>query len=159
MNVEDLKNASIVSNGSTVTINCAPKNSCVVIYVAYGNDTLNIFTKMFPLHLSLNPDNYSFALFKRKDHNDIDERPFMNKFLVVERAKSSSPPAFGKINSFGLPVKFLPSSTANYRAYTKESPHALLCTCVLYMTYILVGYTIKIAHYIQALNTFYTHRW
>ncbi|CAI8051932.1 hypothetical protein GBAR_LOCUS28410, partial [Geodia barretti] len=94
MNVEDLKNASIVSNGSTVTINCAPKNSCVVIYGAYGNDTLNIFTKMFPLHLSLNPDNYSFALFKRKDHNDIDERPFMNKFLVVERAKSSSPPAF-----------------------------------------------------------------
>ena len=96
MNVEDLKNASIVSNGSTVTINCAPKNSCVVIYGAYGNGTLNIFTKMFPLHLSLNPDNYSFALFKSKDHNDIDERPFMNTFLVVERGKSSSPPAFGK---------------------------------------------------------------
>lgn len=90
--MKDPKNASIVHRGSAVKINCVPEDHCIVIYRAYGNRTLNI-GQDFPTNIDLNPDNYSFALF-RTDHNHIDERPFMTKFVPVE-GEETSPPILG----------------------------------------------------------------
>ena len=96
---ESLKNASISQSGSTVTVDCNADNesdSCVVVYRAYGNSTLNVtYGNTVSMTVTLETGNYTFAIFRRTSDNDIDERPFICRMVVVretEPSSSSSPP-------------------------------------------------------------------
>ena len=96
---EDLNNASISQTGSTVTVKCHPDDetaSCVVVYRAYGNSTLNVVDKVDSLTVALETGNYTFAIFRRTSDSDIDERPFISRMIVVD---GTSPPKgdFGNI--------------------------------------------------------------
>ena len=88
---EDLKNASISQKGSSVTVECDRGSSCVLVYIMYGQRTLNC-TYKFPFNVTLAPGNYTFAIFRRSDNNGIDERPFKTKFVRVEIDEASSSP-------------------------------------------------------------------
>ena len=81
-NGDDPKNASISRNGSTVEIKCNPEEqraSCILVFRAYGNSTLNC-VETFPATVILDSNrNYTFALFKRL--NNTEERPFFTKFV------------------------------------------------------------------------------
>ena len=85
-------NASISHTGSVVTIKCTPEEgtSCLVVYRAYGNSTLNIYNEEFPGTITVDQSgvNYTFAIF-RNTSIDIDERPFFSEMIMVE---SVSPP-------------------------------------------------------------------
>ena len=93
------KNASISQSGSIVTVNCHPDDetaSCVVVYRAYGNSTLNVVEKFDSLTVTLETGNYTFAIFRRTNDNDIDDKPFISQMVVVgETVSLSSPPSSG----------------------------------------------------------------
>ena len=89
---ESLKNASISRHGSILNVNCTPDESasCVLVYRAHGNYTLNC-AENFPVIVDLDPDvNYTFALFRRLNNNYTDERPFLSMF-VQEKEDSLQP--------------------------------------------------------------------
>jgi hypothetical protein len=92
-NVENLKNASISRNGSSLEVTCTPDEqsaSCVLVYRAHGNSMLN-YAETFPVTVDLDPDmNYTFALFRRLNNNYTDERPFLSMF-VQEKEDSLQP--------------------------------------------------------------------
>ena len=97
-----MNNVSISRNGSSLKVNCTPdeqSGSCVLVYRAHGNSTLNCAEK-FPVAVSLDPDvNYTFALFRRPD-KDIDERPFLSMFVRgKEDPLQPQPPSTGKLIS------------------------------------------------------------
>ena len=84
---KDLDNATISQNGPTVTVDCHPDGkttSCVVVYRAYGNSTLNVVDKVNSLTVALETGNYTFAIFRRTSDSDIDERPFISRMIVVD---------------------------------------------------------------------------
>ena len=91
-NGDDPKNASISRNGLTVEIKCDPEEqraSCILVFRAYGNSTLNC-VETFPDTVILDPNrNYTFALFKRQN-NITEERPFFTKF--VQGKEDTRPP-------------------------------------------------------------------
>ena len=92
LSYKDLHNASISQNGSTVTVKCHPDDetvSCVVVYRAYDNSTLNVVEKVNSLTVTLETGNYTFAIFRRTSDSDIDERPFISRMIVVD---GTSPP-------------------------------------------------------------------
>ena len=102
---KDLNNASISLSGSTVTVDCHPDDktvSCVVVYRAYGNSTLNVVEKVNSLTVTLETGNYTFAIFRRTSDSDIDERPFISRMIVVEETEpsSSSPPTSSGTGKF-----------------------------------------------------------
>ena len=76
---EALNNASISQSGSTVTVDCYADNksdSCVVVYRAYSNSTLNVaYGNTVSMSVTLKTGNYSFAIFRRTSDSDIDNRP------------------------------------------------------------------------------------
>ena len=105
---ENLKNASITRDGSVVTVNCTPdetSSSCVLVFRAHGNLTLNC-NETFPTTITLNSNfNYTFAIFRKPNNHNIDERPFISKFVRGEEDEttsssqpSSQPPVTGKMN-------------------------------------------------------------
>ena len=68
-------------------------DSCVVVYRAYGNSTLNvIYGNTVSITLTLETGNYSFAIFRRTGDSDIDERPFISRMIVVGETEPSPPP-------------------------------------------------------------------
>ena len=100
-------NASISQVGSTVEVKCwadddddgdgENKNiSCVVVYSAYGNPTLNVISnKTVSVNITLETGNYTFAIFRRINNSDIDEIPFLTQFIALEdpgTEPSLSPP-------------------------------------------------------------------
>ena len=92
-NGESLKNASISRHGSIFNVTCTPDEqsaSCVLVYRAHGNSTLNC-AEIFPVTVDLDLDlNYTFALFRRLNNNYTDERPFLSMF-VQEKEDSLQP--------------------------------------------------------------------
>ena len=88
-------NGSISQSGSTVTVKCNADDetdSCVVVYRAYDNSTLNVVEKVVLLTVTLETRNYTFAIFRRTSDSDIDERPFISRMIVVVDTEPSSPP-------------------------------------------------------------------
>ena len=95
-----MKNASISRNGSIFKVTCTPDEqsaSCVLVYRAHGNYTLNC-EEIFPVTVNLDPDmNYTFAMFGRLD-KDTDERPFLSMFIQGKEDPSQpQPPSTGKL--------------------------------------------------------------
>ena len=97
-------NASISQVGSTVEVKCWADDddgeneniSCVVVYSAYGNSTLNVISnKTVSVNITLETGSYTFAIFRRINNSDIDEIPFITQFIAVEEPgtePSLSPP-------------------------------------------------------------------
>ena len=88
-----------------MTVKCNPddeSDSCVVVYRAYDNSTLNVVEKVDSLTVTLETGNYTFAIFRRTSDSDIDERPFISRMIVVD---GTSPPKgyFGNI----MKLKFM----------------------------------------------------
>ena len=96
---ESLNNASISQSGSTVTVNCHSDNesdSCVVVYRAYGNSTLNVtYGNTVSVTVTLETGNYTFAIFRNTSDSDIDERPFISRMMVVRESETSSSSSSG----------------------------------------------------------------
>ena len=88
-----MNNASISRNDSSLKVNCTPDEqsaSCVLVYRAYGNSTLNHKEK-FPVTINLDPNvNYTLALFRRLKNN-TDERPFVSMFVQGKEDPSQPP--------------------------------------------------------------------
>ena len=87
-------------------VSCTPDEasvSCVLVFRAHGNSTLNC-KETFPITIILDPQfNYTFAVFRRTNNHDIDERPFISLFVPGEEDETSSssqpspqPPVTGK---------------------------------------------------------------
>ncbi|CAI8025809.1 hypothetical protein GBAR_LOCUS14882, partial [Geodia barretti] len=87
-----MKNTSMSKHGSTVTIDCFPdgdNTSCVSIYRAYDNPTVK-HIDTFPADVTLQPGEYTFALFKSIGNTSIDERPFITRVFTVENDEPTS---------------------------------------------------------------------
>ena len=83
-------NVSIIQNGSNVIVDSVRDEgnvSFVVVYKAHGNSTLNVVqNETLPLIIPLNqiePMNYTFAVFKMINHQDIDEKSVVTKMIEV----------------------------------------------------------------------------
>ena len=96
---EALNNASISQSGSNVTVDCNAddeSDSCVVVYRAYDNSTLNvIYGNTVSMTVTLETGNYTFAIFRNTSDNDIDKNPFISRTIVVGETEPSSPPSSG----------------------------------------------------------------
>ena len=84
----NLYNASITRDSSDLTVTCIPDDeasaSCVLVFRAHGNSSLNC-SETFPITIVLDPQfNYTFAIFRKANDHDIDERPFIMKFVPGE---------------------------------------------------------------------------
>ena len=92
-------NASISHTGSVVTIECHPEEgtSCLVVYRAYGNSTLNIYNQEFPAKITFDhsePRNYTFAIFRKMNDKSVDRDPFISRMVMVGSV-STTPPKTG----------------------------------------------------------------
>ena len=107
LNQVNIKNASIIQDGSVVTVTCTPdkaSSSCVLVYRAHSNTTLSC-KETFPTTIILDPNfNYAFAIFRKPNDHDIDERPFISKFVPGEEDETTTssqpspePPVTGKL--------------------------------------------------------------
>ena len=120
----DLNNATISQSGSTVTVDCHPDDkttSCVVVYRAYGNSTLNVVEKVDSLTVRLENGNYTFAIFRRTSDSDIDKRPFISRMMVID---GTSPPKgdFGNL----MKLKFMYQQYKLHVLFSIDNPGALL---------------------------------
>ena len=107
-------NASISHTGSVVTITCTPEegSSCVVVYRAYGNSTLNTYNKEFPVTITVDqsiPRNYTFAIFRKMNDKSVYRNPFISQVVMVG---SVSPPKTGNGKyAFGSSI-YIPCTTS-----------------------------------------------
>ena len=96
---ESLTNTSISQIGSTVRVECheddndEKNTSYVLVYRAYGNQTLSVTTynKTISFNITtLETGNYTFAIFRRND-SDIDKEPLITQLIVVGQTGTDPP--------------------------------------------------------------------
>ena len=91
-----------------MTVDCYAddkSDSCVVVYRAYSNSTLNVaYENTVSITLTLETGNYSFAMFRRRSDSDIDERPFISRMIVVGETEPSPPPSSCDAGKFEIHV-------------------------------------------------------
>ena len=76
-------------------IECVPEEesaSCLVVYRAYGNSTLNVISnKTISVMVTLMNGNYTFAIFRKRNMNSIDREPFISRMVTVTVGGLSTP--------------------------------------------------------------------
>ena len=79
-----------------MVITCASEEksvSCLVVYRAYGNSTLNVISnKTISVMVNLTNGNYTFAIFRKKNDTSVDRNPFISRMVMVGGLSTTSPP-------------------------------------------------------------------